>query len=143
MSLNINVITRDATHRHRAIGTLAGFSAVFMACALVLMGGQDHTAVGVEWLTIGSLAGVIYVNGYVQAVRRGGSVVGLSVIRLVGGTALYVTEVAGAILLVLGYVAGLYVAAVAMISLLAWGISGAWLLVIGVQQEKAGTRPRE
>ena len=52
---------------------------------------------------------------------------------------MYVALVAGAILLVLGHIAGEYVAAAAMVALLAWGISGAWLLVIGVQHEKSGT----
>lgn len=136
MSLNIDVIAQDATHRYRAIGTLAGFSAVFITCALVLMGGQDHRAVGVEWLVVATTTTAIYVNGYVRARRRGGSAVGLGGVRLVGGTTLYVAEVAGAIALVLGYTGGLYVAAVAMIILLAWGISGAWLLVVGVHEDK-------
>jgi hypothetical protein len=137
MSLNLDMITRDATHRFRAIGTLAGFMAAFMICALVLMGGQDHIAVGAEWLVVASIALVIYVYGYVQAIRKSGSAVGLGGVRLFGGTAIYVAEVVGAGAFILGYLAGLYVAAVAMIVLLAWGISGAWLLVVGVQQYKA------
>jgi hypothetical protein len=48
MSLNLESITRDATHRYRAIGTLAGFAAAFAICALALMGGQDGLAVGLE-----------------------------------------------------------------------------------------------
>ena len=138
MSLNIDMIAGDATHRHRAIGTLVGFAAAFMTCALVIMGGQDHRAVGFEWLVVGSLAGVIYVNGYIQAIRRDGSSLGRSLSRLVVGTALYLGQVVGAILFMLGYIAGLYVAAVTMIILQAWGITGAWLLVIGVHREKAG-----
>jgi len=138
LSLHIDVIAHDATHRYRAIGTLAGFSAAFMTCALVLMGGQNHTWVGIEWLVVAGLAGIIYVYGYVRAIRMGGSPAGLSAARLAAGTALYVAEIAGAIFLILGYVVGLYVAVVSMIILLVWGISGAWLLVIGVQHEKAG-----
>jgi hypothetical protein len=138
MSLNLDVIARDATHRYRAIGTLAGFSAPFVTSALVLMGGQDHRAVGGEWLAIATIGAVIYINGYVQAKRKGGSAVGLGGYRLAGGTALFVAEVTGAILLVLGHVQGLYLAAVAMTALLAWAISGAWLLLVGVQQERAG-----
>lgn len=130
ISLNIDVIARDETHRHRAIGTLAGFSSVFMTCALVLMGGQDHMAIGIEWFIIATLAGVIYVNGFVQAIRRGGSAVGL-LSRIIPGTTLYVAQAAAAFLLTLGFVTGLYAAAVAMIILLVWGISGAWLLVMG------------
>lgn len=42
MSLNVNVIAEDATHRYRAIGTLTGITATFVICALALMGGQDQ-----------------------------------------------------------------------------------------------------
>jgi len=105
------------------------------------MGDQDHIAIGAEWLVVASIALVIYVNGYVQAIRKSGSSVGLGGIRLVVGTALYVIEVASAGAFILGYIAALYVAAVAMIILLAWGISGAWLLVVGVQRDKARWKP--
>lgn len=143
MSLNLDVIACDATHRYRAVGTLTGFAAAFVTCGLVLMGGQDHRAVGVEWLITAGVATVVYVNGYVQAVRRGGSRAGLRVDRLVGGTALYVAEVAGAIMIALGFVAGLYLAASAMTILLAFGITGAWLLIVGIQQDKAGRQAAE
>jgi low affinity Fe/Cu permease len=43
-----------------------------------------------------------------------------------------VAEAVGAALLIAGQIAGLYVAAVAMIVLLAFMISGAWLLTVGV-----------
>ena len=52
MSLNIKAIAVDATHRHRAINTLAGLALVFMRCALVLMGGQNHRAVGAELFVV-------------------------------------------------------------------------------------------
>lgn len=137
LSLHIDVIARDATHRYRAIGTLAGFSAVFVTCGLSLMGGQGHTWIGIEWLVTASVAGIIYVNGYVQAIRMGGSKAGLRSTRLFTGTLLYVVQIVGAVLLILGHIEGLYLAAITMIVLLAWGISGAWLLVVGVQHEKA------
>jgi hypothetical protein len=63
MSLNLDVIARDATHRYRAIGTLTGFTAAFVICALVLMGGQNYQAAGIEWLTVAVIATVIHVNG--------------------------------------------------------------------------------
>lgn len=46
MSLNLHVITQDATHRYRAISTLAGLAGIFMICAFAIMGGQNHLAVG-------------------------------------------------------------------------------------------------
>jgi hypothetical protein len=63
MPLNIDVIAQDATHRYRAIGTFAGFTAAFMTCALVLLGSQGHVAVGYEWLAVAILSAVLYVNG--------------------------------------------------------------------------------
>jgi hypothetical protein len=100
------------------------------------MGGQDHRAVGLEWLVVSGVAAIIYVYGYIQAIGRGESSLGLRSYRLVGGTALYLVEIAGAALLLSGYIAGLYLAAVSMISLLAFMISGAWLLIMGISEHR-------
>ncbi len=132
MSLNLETIVQDATHRFRAIGTLAGFTAVFVVCALALMAGQNHTAIGVEWLVVASIAATVYVNGYVQAFRNRGSYVGLSMLRLATGTGCYIAEIVGTILLILGHISGLYIASVAMIVYIPFMISGAWLLLVGV-----------
>jgi hypothetical protein len=144
MSLNVSVITQDATHRYRAIGTLTGITAVFVTCAFALMGGQDHRAVGIEWFVVAAIAAVVYVYGYLQAVRLGGSARWLRANRVVSAVACYLAELVGAALLIAGHSAGLYVAAVTMIILLAFMISGAWLLVIGVstrQAQQEGTSP--
>jgi hypothetical protein len=63
LSLNLESIAKDATHRYRAIGTLAGFTASFIMCALVLMGNQNHLVVGIEWLVVSTFAAVMYVYG--------------------------------------------------------------------------------
>jgi hypothetical protein len=131
MSLNLGVIAADATHRYRAIGTLAGFTAAFVICALAVMGGQNHVAVGIEWALVAGIAAFVYLYGYLQATRTGASSVGLKLNRVVSSTACYAAEIAGAIVLSLGYVAGLYVAAVAMVIMLTYMISGAWLLIVG------------
>ena len=139
MSLNPSVIAQDATHRHRAVGTIAGFAAIFVICALGVMGGQDHRAVGLEWLVVSAVAAIVYVYGYIQAIRLGESAVGLRSRRLIGGTALHGVEIVGAALLLSGYIAGLYLAAISMVGLLVYMISGAWLLIMGVS-EKSSTR---
>lgn len=59
LSLNLNVVTQDAIHRYRAIGTLAGFIAAFTTCALVLMGGENHVAVGIKWAAVSHVAACI------------------------------------------------------------------------------------
>jgi hypothetical protein len=132
LSLNVSVVTQDATHRYRAIDTLSGMAGVFVICALALMGGQDHVAVGIEWFVVAAISVAVYVHGYVQAARRGGSVAWLLGRRVVAIAVLYVGQLVGAALLVADHVAGLYVAAVALVGGLAFMISGAWLLVVGV-----------
>jgi modulator of FtsH protease len=132
LSINLSDVTRDATHRYRAIGTITGFMSAFVICSLALMGGQGHVAVGIEWAVITTIAAGVYVFGYVQAVRMGESDVGLRTRRLAAGTALFVVEIVGASVLIAGHVAGLYVAAVAMLTRVVWMISGAWLLIVGV-----------
>ena len=136
MSLNPAVIAQDQTHRRRAVGTLAGFTAIFVICALGVMGGQDHQAIGLEWLTVSTIATAVYVYGYVQAIRFGGSSVGLRPYRLVAGTALHIMEIVGAGLLLSGYLAGLYLAGISMVGVLAFMISGAWLLIMGVSAHR-------
>ena len=133
LSLNLKVIAIDITHRYRAIGTLTGLAAVFMRCALVLMGGQGHKAVGAELFVVSLLAAIVYVAGYIRAYKSGNSP---SLSRTTSGTALYIGEIIGAGILVSGSISGLYVAAIAMVANTCYMITGAWLLVVGVYQEK-------
>ncbi len=137
MSINLDVVAHNATHRYRAINMLSGFIAAFMICALALMGGQGHQAVGTEWLVVATAAAVIYVHNYVQAAKHGGSKAALRPDRLAGGVTCYVAEIVGAVVLILGYVPGLYVAAVGLIISLALLISGAWLLLVAVHEDRS------
>ena len=134
MSINPEVIIRNTTHKNRAINMLSGFTAVFMACSCALIGNQSLRALGLEWLFLWLIATVVFIRGYAIAIRAGVSFIGLNVPRLGGGTLCYLAEVIGAILLVLGYAAGLYIAAIGTVVLFAFLISGAWLLIIGVYE---------
>ncbi len=137
MSINPEMIIRNATHKNRAINMLTGFTAVFMACGVALIGNQSLGALGLEWLVLWLVGTAVFIRGYVVAIRSGMSSIGLTTPRLMGGTMCYLAEVIGAILLVLGYSAGLYIAAVGIIVLFAFLISGAWLLIIGIYEDKA------
>ena len=137
MSINHEVIMRNKTHKNRAINMLTGFSAIFMASSLALIGDQHLEALGFEWFVLWLIATVVFVRGYVIAIRAGMSYVGLNIPRLAGGTICYLAEVTSAIFLILGYGSGLYIAAVAIIVLFAFLISGAWLLMIGIYQDRA------
>jgi len=134
MSINLAMITHDATHKNRAIGTLTGFTAIFILCGLALMGNQNHISIGIEWLLVAIPATYIYVRGYMRARRMSGTPVSVS--RTVGGTALYGVQILGSLLLMAGYIIGLYLAAIAMVVSFASLISGAWLLIIGIHQKR-------
>jgi hypothetical protein len=135
MSINPEIIIRNSTHKNRAINMLTGFVAIFMACSFALIGNQYLGALGLEWLFLWVIATVIFVSGYVRAIRAGMSSIGLDPPRLAGGTICYLAEVTGAVLLILGYSAGLYIAAIATVVLFVFLISGAWLLIIGIYEE--------
>jgi hypothetical protein len=72
MSINLDLVAQNATHRLRAINMLTGFTAAFIICALALMGGQSHQAVGIEWFVVATVAGMSYVRNYLEAARMGG-----------------------------------------------------------------------
>ena len=142
LSLAVNVVTQDATHRYRAIDTLTAMTGVFVICALALMGGQDHRAVGVEWLVVAAISIAVYLRGYVKAVRLGGSKAWLRGRRTIAAAVLYLAQLVGAAWLVAGHIAGLYVAAVAMVVALTFMVSGAWLLVVGMTMREPKARDR-
>jgi hypothetical protein len=129
MSLNLKVIAIDATHRYRAINTLTGLALVFMRCALVLMGAQNHRSVGAELFLVSGISAAVFIKGYSQAIRMSD---GLRFSRIFGGSLIHLTEMIGAALFFFGYLAGLYIAALAIVTNTCYMITAAWLLVIGV-----------
>jgi hypothetical protein len=137
MSINHEIIIRNTTHKNRAINMLTGFTAIFMASSFALIGNQNLQMLGFEWLALWLIATFIFIRGYVIAIRSGMSSIGLKAPRLAGGTICYLAEVISAIFLILGHSSGLYIAAIAIIVLFAFLISGAWLLMIGIYQDRA------
>ena len=133
MSLNLKVIAIDATHRNRAINTLTGLALVFMRCALVLMGAQNHRSIGTELFVVSGISAAIFIKGYAEAIRMSN---GLRLSRIVGGSLVHVAEMVGAALFFFGYLAGLYIAAIAIVTNTCYMITAAWLLVIGVLDQK-------
>ena len=137
MSIKHEIIIQNTTHKNRAINMLTGFTAIFMASGFALIGNQYLGVLGIEWLVLWLIATVIFIRGYVIAIRSGMSSIGLNIPRLAGGTICYLAEVISAIFLILGYSSGLYIAAIAIIVLFAFLISGAWLLMIGIYVDRA------
>ncbi|MGO9657907.1 MAG: hypothetical protein ACLP7F_06030 [Acidimicrobiales bacterium] len=133
MSLNLKVIAIDATHRNRAINTLTGLALVFMRCALVLMGAQNHQSIGAELFAVSGISAAIFGTGYAKAIRMSS---GLRLSRIVGGSLVHLVEMTGAALFFSGYLPGLYIAAVAVVTNTCYMITAAWLLVIGAFDQK-------
>jgi hypothetical protein len=52
MTLHLDEIVDDPVHRHRARTILTGLTAVFIRCALALMGGQNGQAIAVELIGV-------------------------------------------------------------------------------------------
>ena len=133
MSLNLEAIAGDATHRFRAINTLTGLALVFMRCALVLMGAQNHHSIGAELFVVGGVSAAVFVRGYANAIRMSN---GLRLSRIVGGSLVHLAEMFGATLFFFGHISGLYIAAIALVANTCYMITAAWLLVMGtVDQE--------
>lgn len=137
MSIRHDTIIRNTTHKNRAINMLTGFTAIFMASGFALIGNQHLEVLGFEWLGLWIIATIIFIRGYVIALRSGASSIGLNAPRLTGGTVCYLAEVVSGILLILGYRTGLFMAAIGIIVLFAFLISGAWLLMIGIYEDGA------
>jgi modulator of FtsH protease len=136
MSLNLKEIAVNATHRNRAINTLAGLALVFLRCALVLMGAQGYRAIGAELFIVCGISAAMFAKGYSKAIKLSS---GLRPTRIIGGSLLHLAEMTGAALFFFGHLAGLYVAATAMVASTCYMITAAWLLVIGTVD--MGTAP--
>jgi hypothetical protein len=131
MTINLKGVAKDATHRYRAINMLSGFTSVFIISSLALMGHQSYRASAIEWLIVSLLAAAINTNGYIQAFRQHSSLYALSLFRMVGGSACYLGQIIGSLMLLFGSRMGIYVSAIALIVNFYFLVSGSWLLILG------------
>ena len=131
LTINLRGVAKDATHRFRAINMLSGFTSVFLISALALMGRQDARTLGIEWLVVSAIAAAINTNGYIQAFRLHSSRYALSVFRIVGGSACFLGQIVGSLMLVLGLEVGIYVSAISLVVNFGFFVSGSWLLIMG------------
>jgi len=133
MSLHLAEITSDPTHRHRARTILTGLTAVFIRCALVLMGGEGARAIGVEIFVV--LVGVelVLARSISDALRHGRSAQRGVLFRALGSFACLLVEQTGAVVLFLHHASGLYLVGAGMMTSFLFMVSGAWLLLVGVE----------
>jgi len=138
LTINLSGVAKDATHRYRAINMLSGFTAVFVLSSLALMGHQTYRTLGIEWLLVSLLAAGINTNGYIQGFRlvgsRYASRYALSGVRIVGGSACYLGQIIGSLMLCFGSRTGIYVGAMALIINFYFLVSGSWLLIVGTSR---------
>ena len=137
MSLHHDQIALNAAHRHRARTVLTGLTAVFIRCALVLMGKQSGQAVAVELIVV--LIGVEFVlyRSIRQALAASDASDPALLWRTIGSFSCLVIEQAGALALFFGNAGGLYVVGVGMMASFIFMVTGAWLLIVGVTREEA------
>jgi hypothetical protein len=154
MSLHLSDIASNPAHRHRARTILTALTDVFVRCGLVLMGGQTARAVGVEIFVM--LVGVEFVVlRSLNEALRGGDPGGPGVLfrsvneslhgrgkaqhgvlfRTLGYAACLIIEQAGAVILFFGHTWGLYAVGAGMMVSFLFIVSGAWLLLVGVDSQ--------
>jgi hypothetical protein len=141
MSLHLSDITADPAHRHRARTILIALTTVFIRCGLVLMGGQSARAVGVE--IFGVIVGVeVVVSRSLQRALRGSGPEQHAVLsRTLGYGVCLVVEQTGAAILFFGHAWGLYLVGVGMMASVLFIVSGAWLLLVGVESPSRSAVP--
>ena len=138
MTLHLEEITQDPVHRHRARSILAGLTAVFIRCALVLMGGQNNQAVAVELIGVLLVVEFILYSSIRSAANSADRMV---LLRALGSFACLVLEQAGAVVLFFGSAWGLYAVGLGMMSSFIFMVTGAWLLLVGIgSKETAAAR---
>jgi hypothetical protein len=133
MSLHLSDIVSDLSHRHRARTILTALTTVFISCGLVLMGGQSARPVGVEIFVVIVGVEVVVLRSLHRAVRGSGASEHAVLSRTLGYTGCLIVEQAGAVILFFGHPWGLYAVGVGMMASILFIVSGAWLLLVGVE----------
>jgi hypothetical protein len=140
MTLHLDAIVHHPVHRHRARTILTGLTAVFLRCGLVLMGGQTRQAVAVELIGVLIVVEAILYRSTRDAFQAANTGV---LLRALGSFACLVTEQAGAVALFLGATWGLYVVGLGMMASFVFMVSGAWLLLVGVEAVQSAVKVSE
>jgi hypothetical protein len=136
ISPHLEAIIKDSSLRHRALSILAGLGAAFMRCSLVLMGGQNHIAVGFELFVGCLIAMTIGARSFIHASKHSRVLHKNIYYRSIITMGCYAIEMLGALSFMNGYLPGLYVAAITMVATFYFLISGSWLLLMGISRDE-------
>ena len=138
MSIHLDQIALNAAHRHRARTVLTGLTAVFIRCALVLMGGQSGQAVALELIIVLLGVELVLYRSIRQALAAATDSADPALLwRTIGSFSCLVVEQIGALALFFGNAGGLYAVGVGMMASFVFMVTGAWLLIVGVSREEA------
>ena len=132
MALHLEDIINHPVHRHRSRTILTGLTAVFLRCGLILMGTQPRQAIAIEIIGVLVVVEIVLYRSTFEALNAANTSV---VLRALGSLATLLIEQIGAVILFIGPSWGLYVVAVGMISSFVFMVTGAWLLLVGVQPD--------
>jgi hypothetical protein len=141
MSLHLSDIASDPAHRHRARTILTALTTVFIRCGLVLMGGQTARAVGVELFVVIVGAEVVVFRSLNEALRGSGGAQHDVLSRTLSYAVCLIIEQTGAAILFFGHTWGLYAVGVGMMASFLFIVSGAWLLLVGVDSQARRPTP--
>jgi hypothetical protein len=140
MSQHLSDIASNPAHRHRARTILIALTAVFVRCGLVLMGGQTAHAVGIEIFVVLVGVEVVVFRSLNRALRDSTAQHGV-LFRTLGYAACLIIEQIGAATLFFGHTWGLYAVGVGMMASFLFIVSGAWLLLVGVESPARPSTP--
>jgi hypothetical protein len=141
MSLHLSDIVADPTHRHRARTILTALTDVFVRCGLVLMGGQTARAVGVEIFVMLVIVEVVVLRSLHEALSDSAGAQHGVLSRTLGYAVCLIIEQIGAAILFFGHTWGLYAVGVGMMASFLFIVSGAWLLLVGVESPTRRVTP--
>jgi hypothetical protein len=134
MTLHLDDIVNHPVHRHRARTILTGLTAVFIRCGLVLMGSQSDQVVAIEIFGVLVVVELVLYRSTREALNAADTSV---LLRAVGSFACLIVEQAGAVILFEGMAWGLYIVGLGMMASFFFMVTGAWLLLVGVESSQA------
>jgi hypothetical protein len=135
MSLHLSDIASDPAHRHRARTILTAVTTVFIRCGLVLMGGQSAHAVGAELFLVILGVEIVVFRSLRETIRGTGGDRYEVRSRTLGYGVCLLVEQAGAAIFFFGHNWGLYAVGAGMLASILFIVSGAWLLLVGVDSQ--------
>src|SRR5260370_31399183 len=134
MTLHLDEVINNPVHRHRARTILAGLTAVFIRCALALMGGQNAQAVAVALIAVLVVVEIILYRSIREAAPAADNAV---LLRAIGRFPCLLLEQPGALVLFFRFSFGLYAVPFALMPSFIFMATGAWLLLVGVGMQEA------